>query len=101
MGWKYISHYFIFREIKLSIMADQKTKKISKEEKDKKDKKTDLGMLEEDDDFEEFPAEDWDEKEENMDDIHVWEDDWDDDNVEDDFSLQLRAELEKNNQIKK
>ena len=44
-------------------MADQKTKKISKEEKDKKDKKTDLGMLEEDDDFEEFPAEDWDEKE--------------------------------------
>ena len=38
---------------------------------------------------------------ENMDDIHVWEDDWDDDNVEDDFSLQLRAELEKNNQIKK
>uniref|UniRef100_A0A2K6L8L4 26S proteasome complex subunit SEM1 n=2 Tax=Rhinopithecus TaxID=542827 RepID=A0A2K6L8L4_RHIBE len=41
----------------------------------------DLGLLEEDDEFEEFPAEDWD--------------NWDDDNVEDDFSNQLRAELEK------
>lgn len=28
-------------------------------------------------------------------DAHVWEDNWDDDNVEDDFSNQLRAELEK------
>ncbi|XP_078451430.1 26S proteasome complex subunit SEM1 isoform X4 [Lampetra planeri] len=28
-------------------------------------------------------------------DTHVWEDNWDDDNVEDDFSNQLRAELEK------
>ncbi|KAJ9593462.1 hypothetical protein L9F63_014991 [Diploptera punctata] len=52
--------------------------------------KVDLGLLEEDDEFEEFPAEDEDEE-----DISVWEDNWDDDNVEDDFSKQLRAELEK------
>lgn len=57
--------------------------------------KVDLGLLEEDDEFEEFPAEDWTGKDEDDEDISVWEDNWDDDNVEDDFSLQLRAELEK------
>ncbi|KAE8596297.1 hypothetical protein XENTR_v10016043 [Xenopus tropicalis] len=54
----------------------------------------DLGLLEEDDEFEEFPAEDWTGLDEDED-THVWEDNWDDDNVEDDFSNQLRAELEK------
>lgn len=54
----------------------------------------DLGLLEEDDEFEEFPAEDWTGLDEDED-AHVWEDNWDDDNVEDDFSNQLRAELEK------
>uniref|UniRef100_A0A8C5T4G5 26S proteasome complex subunit SEM1 n=1 Tax=Malurus cyaneus samueli TaxID=2593467 RepID=A0A8C5T4G5_9PASS len=44
--------------------------------------------------FEEFPAEDWTGLDEDED-AHVWEDNWDDDNVEDDFSNQLRAELEK------
>merc|ERR1711911_20312 len=57
--------------------------------------KIDLGLLEEDDEFEEFPADDWTEKEEDADDVNVWEDNWDDDNVEDDFSQQLRAALEK------
>ena len=86
--------------------------------------KVDLGLLEEDDEFEEFPADgecylkyikcisyfcvpifdspltgidprypvytDWTEKEEDADDVNVWEDNWDDDNVEDDFSQQLR-----------
>ncbi|XP_006157577.1 26S proteasome complex subunit SEM1 [Tupaia chinensis] len=46
------------------------------------------------DEFEEFPAEDWAGLDEDED-AHVWEDNWDDDNVEDDFSNQLRAELEK------
>ncbi|KAJ4928575.1 hypothetical protein JOQ06_016366, partial [Pogonophryne albipinna] len=50
----------------------------------------DLGLLEEDDEFEEFPAEDWTGLEEDED-AHVWEDNWDDDNVEDDFSNQLRT----------
>lgn len=49
----------------------------------------DLGLLEEDDEFEEFPAEDWAGLDEDED-AHVWEDNWDDDNVEDDFSNQLR-----------
>lgn len=40
----------------------------------------------EDDDFEEFPAEDWQTKEENF---PVWEDNWDDDDVEEDFHQQL------------
>ncbi|XP_022326036.1 26S proteasome complex subunit SEM1-like [Crassostrea virginica] len=60
-----------------------------------KEKKPDLGLLEEDDEFEEFPAEDWTGADEDEEDVNVWEDNWDDDNVEDDFSLQLRAELEK------
>nr|KAF6320099.1 SEM1 26S proteasome complex subunit [Myotis myotis] len=50
----------------------------------------DLGLLEEDDEFEEFPAEDWTGLDEDED-AHVWEDNWDDDNVEDDFSNQLRS----------
>nr|XP_032832855.1 LOW QUALITY PROTEIN: 26S proteasome complex subunit SEM1 [Petromyzon marinus] len=54
----------------------------------------DLGVLEEDDEFEEFPAEDWTGLDEDED-THVWEDNWDDDNLEEYFSNQLRAELEK------
>ncbi|KAI4491089.1 hypothetical protein M0802_010399 [Mischocyttarus mexicanus] len=57
--------------------------------------KVDLGLLEEDDEFEEFPAEDWTAKDEDNEDISVWEDNWDDDDVEDDFNQQLRAQLEK------
>ena len=56
---------------------------------DKSDSKVDLGLLEEDDEFEEFPVDSTtaaaEEKETN-----VWEDNWDDDNVEDDFANQLR-----------
>ncbi|XP_039290663.1 26S proteasome complex subunit SEM1 [Nilaparvata lugens] len=66
-------------------MTDNKTEKA----------KLDLGLLEEDDEFEEFPAESWTGKEEDDKDINVWEDNWDDDNVEDDFNLQLRNELQK------
>ncbi|XP_032222324.2 26S proteasome complex subunit SEM1 [Nematostella vectensis] len=58
-------------------------------------KKTDVGLFEEDDEFEEFPAEEWAENDEDQEDLHVWEDNWDDDTLEDDFSNQLRAELEK------
>ncbi|KAG5897971.1 hypothetical protein JTB14_013545 [Gonioctena quinquepunctata] len=57
--------------------------------------KLDLGVLEEDDEFEEFPVEDWTGKEKDDQDISVWEDNWEDDNVEDDFNKQLRAQLEK------
>ena len=69
----------------------------------------DLGFLEADDDFEEFPAEAWKstkqpgEKdlangvngqvgatEEEDAEANIWEDNWDDDNIEEDFSKQLK-----------
>ncbi|KAJ2918875.1 hypothetical protein MD484_g1517, partial [Candolleomyces efflorescens] len=67
-----------------------------------------LGVLEEDDEFEEFAAADWDDAETDL--AHLggappgaakssgdklWEDNWDDDDIEDDFSVQLRGELAK------
>ena len=36
----------------------------------------------------------WDSKQEDQTDVNVWEDNWDDDAIEDDFSVQLRSELE-------
>ena len=62
---------------------------------DKTEKQHDLGVLEEDDEFEEFPAEDWKAVNEDDKGDQVWEENWEDDNIEDDFSIQLRAELEK------
>jgi len=64
-----------------------------------------LNALEEDDEFEEFPAQDWDDTETELGKLsglqpgaamsggdRLWEDNWDDDDVEEDFSLQLRKE---------
>ncbi|XP_021568661.1 26S proteasome complex subunit SEM1 [Carlito syrichta] len=55
------------------------------DEMSEKQQPVDLGLLEEDNEFEVFPAEDWAGLHEDED-AHVWEDNWDDDNVEDDFS---------------
>lgn len=63
-------------------------------EKDKDKGKVDLGLLEEDDEFEEFPAEDWNTADQTEEELSVWEDNWDDDNVEDDFNQQLKAQLQ-------
>ncbi len=57
--------------------------------------KVELGLLEEDDEFEEFETEEWSENDKDLTenangDQNLWEDNWDDDNVEDDFTLQLR-----------
>ncbi|KAG8745141.1 hypothetical protein FRC10_008753 [Ceratobasidium sp. 414] len=63
-----------------------------------------LGVLEEDDEFEEFPAQDWEDRDTDIANLTnpsssgaskdvadtLWEDNWDDDDVEDDFSKQLR-----------
>ena len=57
--------------------------------------KLDLGFLEEDDEFEEFPVENWTDKDGDEQHISVWEDNWEDDNIEDDFNKQLRAQLVK------
>ncbi|CAL4956838.1 unnamed protein product [Urochloa decumbens] len=56
-----------------------------------------MDLLEDDDEFEEFEVDqEWDDKEEGNEALQQWEDDWDDDDVNDDFSLQLRKELESN-----
>ncbi|KAM0723130.1 hypothetical protein Q7P37_001330 [Cladosporium fusiforme] len=54
-------------------------------------------QLEEDDEFEDFPVEDWTKEEEigAQTATHLWEESWDDDDTSDDFSVQLKAELEK------
>ncbi|XP_022767455.1 protein DSS1 HOMOLOG ON CHROMOSOME V-like [Durio zibethinus] len=56
-----------------------------------------MDLFEDDDEFEEFEIdEEWVIKEEEKEGTQQWEDDWDDDDVTDDFSLQLRRELENN-----
>jgi len=54
-----------------------------------------MDVLEEDDEFEEFPQETWEKQEEEVEDRQLWGDNWDDDDVDDDFANQLRAELGK------
>jgi 26 proteasome complex subunit DSS1 len=49
----------------------------------------------EDDEFEDFPVEDWDQEEsegagQNNTTKHLWEESWDDDDTTDDFSTQLK-----------
>ncbi|KAI0978785.1 hypothetical protein GJ496_000094 [Pomphorhynchus laevis] len=51
--------------------------------------------LEEDDEFEEFPAEEWAEDTMDKDDLNLWEDNWDDEDIDDDFSVKLIEELKK------
>jgi len=74
------------------------------EQKKDEDSTMHIGVLEEDDEFEEFAAADWDDSQTDLaqlgsSDQHggdkLWEDNWDDDDIEDDFSVQLRHELEK------
>ncbi|RMX94863.1 hypothetical protein D0868_12060 [Hortaea werneckii] len=49
-------------------------------------------QLEEDDEFEDFPVEDWakeDEVGQQAGNTHLWEESWDDDDTSDDFAVQL------------
>ncbi|XP_031111233.1 protein DELETION OF SUV3 SUPPRESSOR 1(I)-like [Ipomoea triloba] len=60
-----------------------------------------MDLFEDDDEFEEFEIDqEWEDKEEGKEVTQQWEDDWDDDDVNDDFSLQLRKELECNTEKK-
>ena len=54
-------------------------------------------VLEEDDEFEDFPVEDWTEEETQIPNgnAHLWEESWDDDDTNEDFAVQLREELKK------
>ncbi|THU99976.1 hypothetical protein K435DRAFT_837517 [Dendrothele bispora CBS 962.96] len=87
--------------------AKSEDKPVSADE-NKQDARPHLGVLEEDDEFEEFAAADWDDSQTDL--AHLggaapgaaksggdklWEDNWDDDDVEDEFSVQLRNELTK------
>ncbi|KAI5369590.1 hypothetical protein Slin15195_G004650 [Septoria linicola] len=59
---------------------------------------TKAAQLEEDDEFEDFPVEDWakeDEVGQQAGNTHLWEESWDDDDTTDDFSVQLKEELKK------
>lgn len=50
-------------------------------------------VLEEDDEFEDFPVEDWTEEETQIPNgnAHLWEESWDDDDTNEDFAVQLRC----------
>ncbi|WFD14690.1 hypothetical protein MARU1_000696 [Malassezia arunalokei] len=96
----------------------------SQEANEKKHQVPTLGALDEDDEFEEFEADDWPDQDtivgkHNTGDQpsgaatvsldmsgsarsggdHLWEDNWDDDDIEDEFSVALRAELAKTDTV--
>lgn len=100
----------------LKKMTKDSPSKGNKDDKTKQDQAKDsstksgtqnvnLDFLEADDDFEEFPMEEWDKEkresammeddEDDIERVNIWEDNWDDDNIEEDFSKQLKVELEK------
>ncbi|KZT52942.1 hypothetical protein CALCODRAFT_69079 [Calocera cornea HHB12733] len=78
---------------------------------EKKEPLPQLGALEEDDEFEEFETQDWEDAETDLSFLKtdpgaptasgqpasdsLWEENWDDDDVDEDFSKLLRAEIEK------
>ncbi|KAK4460550.1 DSS1/SEM1 family-domain-containing protein [Cladorrhinum samala] len=62
--------------------------------------------LEEDDEFEDFPVDDWEAEDTEAaagsnTTQHLWEESWDDDDTSDDFSNQLKEELKKVEAAKK
>jgi len=62
-----------------------------------KDIQKPTAVLEEDDEFEDFPVEDWPQEDAEVPggNTHLWEESWDDDDTSEDFSKQLKEELEK------
>ncbi|KAM3504619.1 hypothetical protein MY11210_008290 [Beauveria gryllotalpidicola] len=63
-------------------------------------KETKAAALGEDDEFEDFPVDDWPEDQTEAaqgsgQTKHLWEESWDDDDTTDDFSTQLKEELKK------
>jgi 26 proteasome complex subunit DSS1 len=69
-----------------------------KDEEAKNTNKPLVEAIEEDDEFEEFLPAKWDASEEDAEDAQQWKDNWDDDDIEDDFTKNLRAELTKNSE---
>ncbi|KAJ3091453.1 hypothetical protein HK102_000478 [Quaeritorhiza haematococci] len=56
----------------------------------KKTPKVTKTLIEEDDEFEDFPADDWEATEEDKAKLHQWEDTWEDDEHAEDFAAQLK-----------
>ena len=52
-------------------------------------------LLQEDDEFEEFEQQEWTLEERDAEDTTMWQDGWEDDEDEDDFTQHLRTELQK------
>jgi 26 proteasome complex subunit DSS1 len=76
------------------IMSSDKKEETKKEEKEGKDVASSLiEAIEEDDDFEEFNPAKWGSEDEDAEDAQQWKDNWDDDDIDDDFTNHLRAEL--------
>ncbi|KAH8665765.1 DSS1/SEM1 family-domain-containing protein [Tricladium varicosporioides] len=73
--------------------ANKATEKSTDSTKDSKP----AAALEEDDEFEDFPVENWTQEETEVpgDNTHLWEESWDDDDTSEDFSAQLKEELKK------
>eukprot|EP00607_Mallomonas_marina_P009468 CAMPEP_0182420422 /NCGR_PEP_ID=MMETSP1167-20130531/5216_1 /TAXON_ID=2988 /ORGANISM="Mallomonas Sp, Strain CCMP3275" /LENGTH=69 /DNA_ID=CAMNT_0024596349 /DNA_START=117 /DNA_END=326 /DNA_ORIENTATION=- len=53
-----------------------------------------IELLEEDDEFEEFEGANWEDVEVGTEDSQLWQDNWDDDDTNDDFTQQLRQQIE-------
>jgi 26 proteasome complex subunit DSS1 len=71
-----------------------------KDDTSTKDKKLDITSLEEDDEFEEFPVEEWSQEDLDTEDKRLWEEHWDDDVVETPLIEQLKQELNKHGLLK-
>lgn len=71
-----------------------------KDETTAKDKKLDITSLEEDDEFEEFPVEEWSQDDLDTEDKRLWEEHWDDDVAETPLIEQLKQELNKHGLLK-
>ena len=55
--------------------------------------RTSLDRAQEDDDFEEFEQQDWSKISEEVEDPTMWQDGWEDDEEDENFTRQLRMEL--------
>jgi 26 proteasome complex subunit DSS1 len=53
-------------------------------------------IVEEDDEFEEFEDEGWMDRTEEAEEKQYWAEDWDNDDLDDNFAMQLRTELTAN-----
>ena len=54
----------------------------------------DIGLIEDDDEFDEFPSENWDQHSIDQEDDKLWQSAWDVNEPQDNFFSQLRAQLE-------